>query len=220
VERDKDIEIQAQTMGGESEGSGDQESVAADEKPLPVGPETLDEASEVEKALEEEEGEGEGGAVEPEMVAQLREELAEARAKAEENLDGWQRALADFANYKKRIEREQRITYKMAAGKILLRYLEISDDLERALKNRPQEGEGARWAEGIELIHHKLKSYLEAEGVETIDAEGQAFDPNLHEAISQEESEDHESGQIIEVIKKGYKIEDRVLRPAVVRVAQ
>jgi molecular chaperone GrpE len=150
----------------------------------------------------------------------LGEELAAARAKASEYLEGWQRAQADFANYKKRVARDQSQVYQNAAGSIIKRFLDVVDDLERALKNRPQEGDGAAWAEGIELIYRKLLNTLETEGVTRLEAEGQLFDPNLHEAITQEDSDAHESGQIIEVVKQGYLIGDRILRPALVRVAR
>jgi len=150
----------------------------------------------------------------------LRDELNDWQAKAHEYLDGWQRALAEFANYKRRMEREQAQAYQIAAGNVIKRYLEILDDLERALKTRPAEGDGAAWANGIELITRKLASFLEVEGVTPMPAEGQFFDPNMHEAISQEESPDYESGQIIEVIKQGYLLGERVLRPAQVRLAK
>jgi molecular chaperone GrpE len=156
----------------------------------------------------------------PDPVSILKNELAETQAKANEYLDGWQRARADFSNYKKRVEREQSQIYQNAAGSILKRYLGIVDDLERALKNRPQDGDGAAWAEGIELIYRKLLSILESEGIQPMEAEGQPFDPNLHEAIMSEESDEHESGQIIEVLQQGYTLGDKVLRPAMVRVAR
>jgi molecular chaperone GrpE len=156
----------------------------------------------------------------PDPVSILKNELAETQAKANEYLDGWQRARADFSNYKKRVEREQSQIYQNAAGSILKRYLGIVDDLERALKNRPQDGDGAAWAEGIELIYRKLLSILESEGIQPMEAEGKPFDPNLHEAIMSEESDEHESGQIIEVLQQGYTLGDKVLRPAMVRVAR
>jgi molecular chaperone GrpE len=150
----------------------------------------------------------------------LRKELDEIREKSEEYLEGWQRARAEFANYKKRIEREREQTYQTAAGSILRRFLEVVDDLERALKNRPSGEECASWAGGIELIYRKMLSILEAEGVQRMEAEGEYFNPNLHEAISHEENPDYESGQIIEVVQNGYTLGDRVLRPAMVRVAR
>lgn len=158
--------------------------------------------------------------ISPEQFAQFQSELQEALARADEYLDGWQRARAEFTNYKKRVEREQALAHQTAAGNILKRYLDISDDLERALKNRPQGEEGATWAEGIDLIYRKLVSTIESEGVKKIDTEGQFFDPMLHEAISQEDSDHHESGQIIEVVQPGYMLGERVLRPARVRVAR
>lgn len=153
-------------------------------------------------------------------IEALQNELEQAQAKADEYLDGWQRARAEFANYKKRVERDQAQVYQTAAGSIIKRYLDILDDLERALKNRPRSGDGAAWAEGIELIYHKFQSVLESEGVKPMKAEGQPFDPNLHEAIAQEENPEHESGTVIEELQQGYMLGDRVLRPARVRVAK
>ena len=150
----------------------------------------------------------------------LREEVDEACAKADEYLDGWQRARAEFANYKKRVERDQAQVYKTAAGSIIKRYLAVMDDLERALQNCPEEGSGAEWAGGIELIYRKLVSILESEGVTPIKTDGQFFDPNYHEAISSEEDSGLESGQIIETLTQGYMLGEKVLRPAVVRVAR
>jgi molecular chaperone GrpE len=158
-------------------------------------------------------------AMEQELAA-LQQSLADSQGKANEYLDGWQRARADFANYKKRIEREQSQVYQSAAGSILKRQLEVLDDLDRALKNRPKDGDGAIWSNGIDLVYRKLTSIMENEGVKVMQAEGQTFDPNLHEAISSEESPNHDSGQIIEVLQKGYLLGDRVLRPALVRVAR
>jgi molecular chaperone GrpE len=159
-------------------------------------------------------------AEELDAISELQSELLATQAKADEYLEGWQRARADFANYKKRVERDQAQTYQNAAASILKRYLSIVDDLERALKTRPQDGDGAAWAEGIELIYRKLLSILESEGIQPMNAEGEQFDPNLHEAIMSEDSEQHESGQVIEVLQQGYTLGDKVLRPAMVRVAR
>lgn len=155
-----------------------------------------------------------------EEVETLQMELETAQAKAQEYLDGWQRALADFSNYKRRVERDQQLNYQNTIGMVVKRYLPILDDLERALNNRPAEGDGAVWAGGIELIYRKFLMALEADGVKPMQAAGEQFDPNLHEAISQEPSPDHESGQVIEVLQKGYYLGDRVVRPAIVRVAE
>jgi molecular chaperone GrpE len=150
----------------------------------------------------------------------LMDELAEARRKAEEYLDGWQRSRAEFANYKKRTERETAQAYQTAAGNLSRRYLGVLDDLERALKNRPSQGEGAAWADGIELVYRKFTAILESEGITPMNPLGEQFDPNLHEAVMSEDSDQHESGQVMEVLQQGFMLGDRVLRPAMVRVAR
>jgi molecular chaperone GrpE len=150
----------------------------------------------------------------------LTSELEEWQSKANEYLDGWQRSRAEFANYKKRVERDQALVAQKATANTIKRFLDVMDDLELALKNRPQEGEGASWADGVELVYRKFSSILETEGVTPIETDGQYFDPTLHEAITNEDNPDFESGQIIEVLKRGYFIGDRVLRPATVRVAR
>ncbi|NOY97776.1 MAG: nucleotide exchange factor GrpE [Chloroflexi bacterium] len=155
-------------------------------------------------------------AVSREEYEMLQKQLKESQAKAAENLDGWQRALADFSNYKKRAERDQSVNYQSMKGDIIKRFLPVVDDMERALQNHPDDP----WVEGIELIYRKLQGILEAEGVVRIEAENAMFDPNFHEAIAQAPSDDHESGQIIEVVQQGYMLGERVIRPALVRVAE
>ncbi|MCJ7660862.1 MAG: nucleotide exchange factor GrpE [Anaerolineales bacterium] len=151
---------------------------------------------------------------------ELEMRLAEALSEKEEYLDGWQRTQADFANYKKRVERDRQQVQQNATANVVRRYLEILDDLERALANQPQDGEGAVWANGIDLVYRKWLNALEVNDVKPMEVDDQLFDPELHEAISHEESDEHESGEVIEVVQTGYFIGDRVLRPARVRVAQ
>jgi molecular chaperone GrpE len=153
-------------------------------------------------------------------LEKIQQELLQAQAKADEYLDGWQRSRAEFTNYKKRIERDQAQTYQAAAGSVIRHFLGVVDDLDRALKNRPDQGDGAAWASGIELIYRKLLSILESEGVTPIPAENAMFDPVFHEAVMSEDSNDHESGQVIEVLQQGYMLGDKILRPAMVRVAK
>ncbi len=156
-----------------------------------------------------------------EKYNQLQEDLEQARQKAEENLEGWRRERAEFSNYRKRVERDQAQLSGNITGEVVKKYLVIMDDLGRALKTRPAEGEGASWSQGIELIYRKLQNILEAEGVNRIPAEeGQEFNPEIHEAITHEENPNHESGEIIEVVQQGYQIGDRIIRPALVRVAR
>ncbi len=153
-------------------------------------------------------------------VDELKIELEKANQRAAENFEGWQRERADFLNYKKRVERDQITTLQAMKGDIYRKFLDVLDDLERALKTRPVDGDGAAWADGIECIYRKLLNTLEANGVTQMDVANKEFDPNLHEAITHEESPDRESGQIIEVIEQGYMLGDRVIRPARVRVAR
>jgi molecular chaperone GrpE len=147
----------------------------------------------------------------------LQAQLAEAESKVSEYKDGWARSQAEFQNYKKRIERDNELTYASMKGDIIKKVLPALDDLERALQNRPVDDS---WASGIELIARKLQNILESEGVKRIEAKGAAFDPNFHEAITHEPSEEVESEHVIDVVQNGYMLGERVIRPALVRVAQ
>jgi molecular chaperone GrpE len=149
----------------------------------------------------------------------LEQSYKEKEAKAEEYLDGWQRSRAEFANYKKRVLKEHTEIHQSARGEVIKIYLDIADDLERALQDRPEKGEANSWADGIEIIFQKLQTRFESEGIIPMNALGEEFDPNIHEALMKEESDEYESGQIIEVVQEGYWIGEKVLRPAVVRVA-
>ncbi len=181
------------------------------------------------KQTDEEPNETQPGAVEaqeaqePELDAlekRLEEAEVKARAseaKAAENLDGWQRAVAEFQNYKKRIDRDRESDKAIMKGDLIKRFLPVLDDLERALQNRPDD---SSWASGIELIQRKLQQILEAEGLKRIEAEGQEFDPNFHEAISYEPADGVQSGRVIAVVQNGYMLGDYVARPAMVRVAR
>lgn len=153
-------------------------------------------------------------------IEHLNTRLDELEKEAASNLNGWQRERAEFSNYKKRVERDHAQSRQDITGAIIKKYLVVLDDLELALKNKPKGGQGEAWANGIELIARKLLSIIEAEGVERISENRVMFDPTIHEAISSEENADFESGEVIEVIRHGYKLGDRVLRPAMVRVAR
>ena len=189
----------------------------------PNEPDNLQATKEVEQVSEETKPEQE----QVEMVSLPLEELETLRIDLEkmsqqsrEFQEGWQRERADFMNYKKRIERDQSQMQQFLAANILTRFLAVLDDMDRAVKNKPQEVETQEWWNGVELIQRKLAAILEAEGVKRIEAEKALFDPNFHEAVSHEDYEGLESGQIIEVLQQGYQIGDRVLRPGVVRVAR
>jgi molecular chaperone GrpE len=154
-----------------------------------------------------------------EYASQL-EEIDHLNQKADEFSDGWQRERADFANYKKDIGRRmdaQKVNFKVETIK---KYLAVKDDIDRALKNLPESLTGEPWVSGIELINQKLSNILEGEGIEVIPAEGKAFDPVMHEAVSHEENKKVKSGNVIEVVQQGYKLGERIIRPSLVRVAK
>lgn len=151
-------------------------------------------------------------------IEALEKQLEEAESKASEYKDGWMRSQAEFQNYRKRIERDNEMMYASMKGDIIKKVLPVLDDLERALHNRPSNS-GA-WVSGIELIQKKLVSLLEGEGVKRIEAVGAVFDPNFHEAISHEPTVGVQSGHVIAVVQNGYMLGERVIRPALVRVAQ
>jgi molecular chaperone GrpE len=154
-----------------------------------------------------------------EYSAQL-EEIDHLNQKTDEFSDGWQRERAEFANYRKRMGRDldaQKVNNKID---IIKKYLAVKDDLERALKNMPASLIDEPWISGIQLINQKLSNLLDGEGIQPIPAEGLAFDPEMHEAISHEDNPEVESGFIIEVVQQGYTISERVVRPSQVRVAK
>ena len=159
----------------------------------------------------------ENGGQESGQLEALQNRLAEAEARASEYMDSWARSQAEFQNYKKRIERDNEMLYAGMKGDIIKKVLPVLDDLERALQNRPAD---ESWSNGVDLIVRKFQGILESEGVKRIEAKGMAFDPNFHEAISHEPSEEVESGHVIDVAQHGYTLGERVIRPALVRVAQ
>jgi molecular chaperone GrpE len=150
-------------------------------------------------------------------IESLKKQLTEAESKTSEYKDSWLRSQADFQNYKKRLERDNEMMYISMKGDIIKKVLPVLDDLERALQNRRAEDP---WADGIELIARKIQNMLESEGVKKIEALGAEFDPNFHEAISHEPADGAQSGSVIGVAQNGYMLGERVIRPALVRVAQ
>jgi len=155
-----------------------------------------------------------------EKVKELEARLAETQSKADEYLDQWRRTAAEFANYRKRIEKERAEQAKYANAALLTKLLPLLDDFDRAFQTLPDGLAKLTWIEGIFLIHRKLNFILEQEGVKPIETQGKFFDPAFHEAVTYEEVDGYEDGQIIGEVQKGYMLHDRVLRPALVRVAK
>ncbi len=159
--------------------------------------------------------------VEPsDELAALRQRLEEEQAKAAEYLDGWQRARAELANARKRWERESAQTYTNALADSAARLLLVIDDFERAIMTMPSNLSGLTWIEGILLIYRKLQTILEQQGIVPIEAQpGTSFDPTCHQAVTHEPHDTYEAGTVVGEFQKGYKLGDRIVRPALVRVS-
>lgn len=151
----------------------------------------------------------------------LQKQIVELQSQSTEYLNGLQRERADFANYKRRVDQENQNIYQKALADLVKPFLIVIDDLERALKHKPSDQVILAWVDGLELILQKLIKSIEGQGIERLKIEpGDPFDPMLYEAITHEDNPEFENGEIIEVVQTGYKIKDRIIRPALVRVAK
>jgi molecular chaperone GrpE len=149
--------------------------------------------------------------------AELEERLAEAERERDEHLDDLKRVAAEFDNYRKRVARDQQSLAARAHERLVKELLPVLDDLERALEAAAEHQE-ARLEDGVRLVHRELQAALAKEGLAEIETNGH-FDPHVHEALLTQPST-HEEGAILEVLQKGYRLGDRVLRPARVVVSQ
>ena len=141
--------------------------------------------------------------------------LSEARQKAENYLESWKRAQADFINYKRRAEQEKQEMGQYANAQLILSLLPVLDDFERAFDNAMPKEAKPEWVAGVKLIENKFRSILSAQGLIPIDAVGKPFDPALHEAVMRGKGEE---GIVVQEMRRGYKLNDRVLRPSQVVV--
>ena len=160
----------------------------------------------------------EPGTVAPEQLAELKERAA----KADEHWDRLLRTTADFDNFKKRATREKQDAIKYANESLLQKLIPILDNFDMALsaaQNAQSDGSQSLQT-GINMIFQQLKALLAESGVEEVDAAGKPFDPNLHEAVSQKETTEVPEGQVVQQLRKGYKLKERLLRPASVIVAK
>lgn len=213
---------ESETMKEEQISTPEQEAQKQQEEIKPD--EAAADAPAAESAAEATEGDEEAKATaeeENETIKALVNELKEARQAADEARDHALRAQAELQNYRRRKDRETNERIAQANAALILELLPVIDDFERAFDNVPEglNPEEAAWVEGFSLILRKLQAVLERQGVTPIEATG-PFDPNLHEAISMEPSDEVKSGEIIAEVRKGYKLNDKVLRPSFVRVAQ
>ncbi|MEW6230675.1 MAG: nucleotide exchange factor GrpE, partial [Chloroflexota bacterium] len=156
----------------------------------------------------------------PSELEALKKDLEEEKTKSANFLAGWQRAQADFINYRRRAEQERNDLVKFANATLVMKLLSVLDDFERAFATVPRELLGLTWIEGIALIVRKMRAVLEQEGLTPIEALGADFDPQLHEAIIHEEGSDEHDGKVVAELQKGYKFQDRVIRPTLAKVGK
>lgn len=187
----------------------------------------VEEDKETEKTAEDEKKDIDGDMAQEEKTDEKDRETEEDKDKAEEKPTDaepekeesdarYLRLMADFQNYKKRVEKEKKDLYSYANEKIIIELLSVLDNFERALE---QETEGDGFKEGMEMIFKQLGDVLEKSGLAEIAALGENFDPNFHNAVMTEETEEYESGKVSGVMQKGYTLNGKVIRPSMVKVA-
>jgi molecular chaperone GrpE len=153
-------------------------------------------------------------------IEDLQDQLGEARGQADEYLTALQRERAEFLNFKRRTAEERERDLGLAAEDLIRKVLALADDFDRAIEARPESIATDPWFDGVAAIDRKLRTLLESEGVSAISADpGTAFDPREHEAIANVPATGRPEGEIVEQVRRGYRLRDRVLRPALVAVA-
>ena len=176
--------------------------------------------SENPKADAQNSAEGDEPASEMEDLALLKEQMEEALREKDQFRTMAQRAQADLVNYRRRVEEERGEVRRNANAQLLLKVLSIADDLQLAMAHLPDDAVAPGWVDGLRLVQRNLEQVLDSEGVTQIQAEGQPFEPREHEAVSYEETPDGQEGMVLRVIRDGYKLHGRVLRPAQVAVSK
>ena len=195
---------EAETAGAAEDAKATEEAKAEDAK-----------AAEAEEDKQESEASAEAGAEESGKENGETEEEVKEEGKEEADEGRYLRLMADFQNYKKRVEKEKRDLYSYANEKLMNELLAVVDNFERALDHDADEG----FKEGIEMIFKQLQDVLEKSGLAEIPALGEEFDPNVHSAVMTEETEEYESGKVSGVMQKGYTLNGKVIRPSMVKVA-
>lgn len=154
----------------------------------------------------------------PKEAVEEVDELTLAKQQIEEEQDKLIRLRADFENYKRRVQLDKAADYKYRAQSVLTDILPVLDNFERALAVETTSEEAASLVKGVDMVYRTLLEAVKKEGLEAIEAEGVAFDPNFHQAVMQEQDDSKESGVVLQELQKGYKLKDRVLRPSMVKV--
>jgi molecular chaperone GrpE len=152
-------------------------------------------------------------------LERLRTELDAAQTQTAEHLASLQRTAADFANFRRRTAEDRERDLGLAGESLLRKLLVVADDFDRALDTMPAELRGIGWIEGIVLLDRKLRQLLESEGVTAIEVIGRPFDPHEHEAVASVPAPGRPDGEVVAEIQRGYRVRDRILRPAMVAVA-
>ncbi|HBC4028944.1 TPA: nucleotide exchange factor GrpE [Staphylococcus aureus] len=148
------------------------------------------------------------------------QKINELQQLADENEEKYLRLYAEFENYKRRIQKENKINKTYQAQRVLTDILPAIDNIERALQIEGDDETFKSLQKGVQMVHESLINALKDNGLEVIKTEGEAFDPNIHQAVVQDDNPDFESGEITQELQKGYKLKDRVLRPSMVKVNQ
>ncbi|HEI9706021.1 TPA: nucleotide exchange factor GrpE [Staphylococcus aureus] len=148
------------------------------------------------------------------------QKINELQQSADENEEKYLRLYAEFENYKRRIQKENEINKTYQAQRVLTDILPAIDNIERALQIEGDDETFKSLQKGVQMVHESLINALKDNGLEVIKTEGEAFDPNIHQAVVQDDNPDFESGEITQELQKGYKLKDRVLRPSMVKVNQ
>ena len=203
------------------EGEGFKEDL--EEEAQETGQEALEVDDADEKAFAEAPGMETAGPVFAELLA-TRAELKRVQAESTDLRDGAARRQADFENFRKRIERERLDTYNRAVADLVAKLLPVLDNLCRAVDTEAsveaaESDEFRHFLNGVDLIHKQLGGVLEALGVKPVAAVGEPFDPHVHEAVVTEETDEHEPDTVLQEIVRGYRLGDKLLRPALVKVA-
>ena len=197
-----------------TEQDAEQDEAVPEQRADEAGAEEDAAATDEAEALEEVEAE-----IEAEEAA-IAADLAKAKAEAESYLDDLRRLQADFDNYRKRTLREQTARAASASQALVTRLLPVLDNFELAVSAAEQSRDFDRMLKGVEMVFGELREVLQSEGLVTIEAEGKPFDPERHEAVVAVEQEDSEPGTVVDIVRAGYELRGKVLRPAMVKVAK
>ncbi len=157
--------------------------------------------------------------VEP-SINDLEQRIAALELESEENKSNWLRSVADFKNYKRRTESEREELIRNAGAGLLLKLLPVLDDLGRAMAHVPAEIDNNPWLSGVKQVQRKFEMLLEGAGVQPINAVGEEFDPNFHEAVMYEEAGEDQANKVVEELQRGYKLGEKILRPTMVKVGK